>query len=85
MSSRMFQSVIMQMKDATDRMLGVIDAEGFVVACSEPSMIGEKLENPVLKLNAAPESLCIADKKTYKALASWGAYFEFAVFVDGEG
>lgn len=46
MSSRMFQSVIMQMKDATDRMLGVIDAEGFVVACSEPSMIGEKLETP---------------------------------------
>ena len=84
MSSRMFQSVIMQMKDATDRMLGVIDAEGFVVACSEPSIIGEKVENPVLKLNAAPESLCIADKKTYKALASWGAYFEFAVFVDGE-
>mgnify|MGYP007046005490 CR=1 FL=1 len=28
MSSRMFQSVIMQMKDASDRLVGVIDGEG---------------------------------------------------------
>ena len=28
MSSRVFQSVIVQMKDATDRMIGVIDSDG---------------------------------------------------------
>lgn len=38
MSSRMFQSVITQMKDATDRTLGIIDAEGYVVSCSEPKL-----------------------------------------------
>lgn len=42
MSSRMFQSVIVQMKEATDRTIGVIDADGNVVSCSETSMIGEK-------------------------------------------
>ncbi|MDD3165242.1 MAG: helix-turn-helix domain-containing protein [Oscillospiraceae bacterium] len=84
MSSRMFQSVIVQMKDATDRMFGVIDSEGHIVACSEPSAIGEKMDSPVLRLNAALDSVCVAEKKTFKALASWGAYFEFAVFVDGE-
>ena len=42
MSSRMFQSVIVQMKEATDRIIGVIDAEGNVVSCSETSMVGEK-------------------------------------------
>ena len=31
MSSRMFQSVIMQMKDASDRLVGVIDGEGLPV------------------------------------------------------
>ena len=32
MSSRIFQSVIVQMKDATDRTIGVIDADGNVMA-----------------------------------------------------
>ena len=31
MSSRVFQSVIVQMKEATDRMIGVIDADGETV------------------------------------------------------
>lgn len=43
MSSRIFQSVIIQMKEATDRCIGVIDDQGFVVACSELSMIGSAL------------------------------------------
>ena len=30
MSNRIFQSVIVQLKDATDRVLGVIDSEGFL-------------------------------------------------------
>lgn len=39
MSSRVFQSVIVQMKEATDRCIGVVDEQGFVIACSELSMI----------------------------------------------
>ena len=35
MSSRIFQAIIIQMKDATDRCIGVVDDQGFVVACSE--------------------------------------------------
>ena len=45
MSSRIFQSIIIQMKDATDRCMGVVDDQGFVVACSELSMIGTKLDD----------------------------------------
>ena len=40
MSSRIFQSVVLQMKDSTDRAIGVIDSEGTVVACNELSCIG---------------------------------------------
>ena len=36
MSSRMFQSVIVQMKEATDRMIGVIDADGNVFVNDVP-------------------------------------------------
>ena len=42
MSSRIFQSIIIQMKDATDRCIGVVDDQGVVAACSELSMIGTK-------------------------------------------
>lgn len=41
MSSRIFQSVVLQMKDSTDRAVGVIDSEGTVVACNELTCIGE--------------------------------------------
>ena len=33
MSNGVFQNVITQLKDATDRVIGIIDAEGSVVAC----------------------------------------------------
>mgnify|MGYP003303506493 CR=1 FL=1 len=35
MSNRIFQSVIVQMKDATDRQIGVIDSDGNVIYCGE--------------------------------------------------
>ena len=34
MSGRIFQNVVLQFKDTTDRTVGVIDAEGTVIACS---------------------------------------------------
>ena len=35
MSNRLFQGVVHQMKDAVDRVIGVVDENGVVVACSE--------------------------------------------------
>lgn len=81
MSGRMFQSIIMQMKDATDRLLGVIDSEGYVVASSDPSIIGEQWENAASKINGT--TLMISDNKTFKALSGWRARFEYAAFVGG--
>ena len=45
MSSRIFQNVIIQMKDSVDRTIGVVDEQGFVVASSELAMIGSRLED----------------------------------------
>ena len=56
MSSRVFQSVIVQMKEATDRMIGVIDADANVISCSDTSMIGEKWPEAVIRLNSAPDA-----------------------------
>ena len=52
MSSRIFQGVIVQMKDATTRCIGVVDEQGFVIACSELSMIGSRLVDFLCQLGA---------------------------------
>jgi len=84
MSSRIFQSVIVQMKEATDRCLGVIDSDGFVVACSELSLIGTKLENlQGISGGEIPDQFFTTGTRTYKILGSPNSRFDYAVFVEG--
>lgn len=83
MPNRIFQSVVLQMKEGTDRAVGVIDAEGAVIACSDLSLMGERWPGSVETVNAA-ESLVTWEGKTFKALARWGAQLEYASFVAGD-
>ena len=53
MSSRMFQGVVLQMKDSVNRMVGVIDSDGYVVACSDLTIIGEHWSGVVEAVNRA--------------------------------
>ena len=66
MSSRVFQSVIVQMKEATDRSIGVVDEQGFVIACSELSMIGSHLDDMQAALTDNPEQIFTSAVRTYK-------------------
>ena len=84
MSSRMFQSVVLQMKDSVNRTVGVIDADGMVVACSELTCIGEHWSGAVVAVNGADSSIAYFEGKTFKPLAGWGAQFDYAAFVKGE-
>ena len=84
MSGRIFQNVVLQFKDTTDRTVGVIDAEGTVIACSELTGIGKKWAKYVEAIDAA-EGGCIAlEGKTFKALPGWGGHFDYAVFATGD-
>ncbi len=83
MSSRIFQSVIVQMKDATDRCLGVIDSDGFVVACSELSLIGSRLESIQGISGEMPDQFFMTGTRTYKILGGANSRFDYAVFVEG--
>ncbi len=84
MSNRIFQSVVLQMKEGTDRVVGVIDAEGTVVACDDQSLIGARWDAVVEPINAADNSVVCCGGRTFKALTSWGAQFDYAGFVKGE-
>ena len=41
MSNRLFQGVIYQMKDAFDRVIGVVDETGVVISCSDLGKMGD--------------------------------------------
>ena len=69
MSGRIFQNVVLQLKENTDRTVGVIDGEGIVIACSELSMIGQRWAENVPVVNSAAGSMISSDGKTFKALA----------------
>ena len=84
MSGRIFQNVVLQLKENTDRTIGVIDGEGVVIACSELSMIGQRWTEHVPVVNGASGAMVSSDGKTFKALNGWNTQFDYAVFVFGD-
>lgn len=81
MSNRLFQSVIHQMKDTMDCVIGVIDETAAIIACSELSRIGTTNEFVSLDLNDSHD-IFVRDGYTYKP---FGTHIkpDFAVFVEG--
>ncbi len=84
MANHIFSGVISQMKEATDRTIGVIDAEGTVVACSDGAQVGAKWPKLARVVSLSEENTVPFSGKTVKALNNYGNTFDFAVFVDGE-
>ena len=83
MSSRIFQNVIIQLKDAVDRTIGVVDEQGFVVASSELAMIGSRLDDfHAYELDAAGQTISTA-VRTYSALNSDSSKLDYAAFSEG--
>jgi len=83
MSNRLFQSVIHQMKDAIDRVIGVIDENGVIVACSELVRIGE-FRTKIKDEMAYSSDVLVSGGSTYRALVYNGTKTEYVVFVEGE-
>ena len=84
MSSRIFQSIVLQMKDCSDRAVGVIDEQGTVVACNELACIGERWSNAAALLAADPDSSLATGGYTFKTLPGWAGQFDYAAFARGE-
>ncbi len=84
MSNSVFQSVIVQLRDVSDRTFGVMDSEGCVVSCTDMSMLGERWTEAALKVGSGSDSVVTFAQKTFKAIVGSSNYFEYAVFCTGE-
>jgi len=81
-SGRIFQGVIVQMREATDRLIGVLDPEGTVIASTDLSFIGQSSTICISPEEAG--NIVTKDGKTYKILEPSGAGIEYIVFAEGE-
>ncbi len=84
MSSRIFQSVIVQMKEATTRPIGVIDSTGTVVASSELSLVGSYIGVFTAAVEDSADKTLKSFGRTFRFVGGMGSQFDYAVFVDGE-
>jgi len=84
MSNSVFQSVIVQLKEISDRTFGVIDTEGCVVSCTDVSLLGERWTDAALKVGNASEGVVTFGQKCFKAIVGNSNYYEYAVFCTGD-
>ena len=84
MSNSVFQSVMLQLKDASDRVFGVVDADGCVVSCTDTSFLGERWPEAILKISASAEPTVTFGQKTFRPMMSSTNYLEYAVFCAGD-
>ena len=81
MSNRLFQNMIHQMRDVIDAIIGVIDEQSTIIACSDLTKIGSTSEYVSIDLNE-PHETFVRDGFTYRAFGTHQKP-EFAVFVQG--
>ncbi len=81
MSNRLFQGVVHQMKEAIDRVVGVVDETSAVLSCSELSKIGETNDFVAFSIAESKETF-ICEGYTYRTFGT-KTKPEYAVFVEG--
>ena len=83
MSTRIFQSVIIQMKDATKRSVGVADPDGIVIASSDLSLIGSNIGVFPASFEDSDDKIIKTGGRTFRTLG-FGDGDDYAVFAEGE-
>ncbi len=84
MSNSVFQGVILQLKELSDRTFGVMDTDGCVVSCTDVNLLGERWTDAALKLASGELQTVTIGQKTFRAIVSSAGYLEYAVFCAGE-
>jgi len=83
MSNSVFQGVIQQLRDVSNRVFGVIDSDGCVVSCTETALLGERWPEAAAQV-AVGGSTISYEQKTFRAIFSSADMFEYAAFCSGD-
>ena len=84
MSNSVFQGVIVQLREMSDRTFGIIDNEGSVISCTDGSLLGEKWSDAVVRVLNSSERIVTFGQKTFKSILSSAGFLEYAVFCTGD-
>ena len=84
MSNSVFQSVIVQLKEVSDRIFGVMDSDGCVVSCTDVSYIGERWPEVLQRIMTTSDTMVSFGQKTFKAIVGGSNYIEYVVFCGGD-
>ena len=84
MSNSVFQSVIIQLREVTDRTFGVMDTEGCVISCTDPALLGERWSDAALKVAGSGDQTVTFAQKTFKGILGSANCYEYAVFCTGD-
>lgn len=82
MSSRIFQNVISQLRENIDRHVGVLDDRGYVIASSDLSLIGTRLEE-FSELDFAEPGVLQAGDRCFRTLSAEGSRYDYVAYADG--
>ena len=83
MSNNVFQNVIVQLKDISERTFGVIDGEGCVISCTDVTLLGERWPEAAVMVASSAESLVQFNQKYFKAIFSSTGALDYVVFCTG--
>ncbi len=84
MSNSVFQSVIVQLREIPNRIFGVIDAEGCVISCTEPALLGERWADAAVRVSSSTDGTVTFAQKTFQPIPDVNGGFEYAVFCSGD-
>jgi len=84
MSIKLFQNVILQMKECTDRIIGVMDDASVVIACNDLGMIGQSMNSSETNIAEimTMSDVSIIEGYTYRTMGS-RIDLDYIVFVKG--
>lgn len=83
MASKIFQNVIIQMKDALDVTVGALDDRGYVVASNDLTLIGSRIDGFNILDFSDGRMMCQSPTRTFRLLTNDSARYDYAAFVEG--
>ena len=83
MSNSIFQGVILQLKEVSDRAIGVIDNEGCVVSSTELTLLGERWVAVLKELTESGDQTVVFENRTFRGIFNNSGAIDYAVFCDG--